>query len=125
MPRYDYRCGSCGTETEVVQSFTDPALTECPSCGAEGLKKVYGSVGVVFKGSGFYRNDSREESKKSKAAKKDSALSGSKDSAAKTDKPADKSSSDSAATSGKSDTSSNSSSSTSTSSKPAPKAASK
>jgi putative FmdB family regulatory protein len=59
MPTYQYVCGQCDAPLEVVQSFSDDALTTCPECKAETLKKVYGSVGVVFKGSGFYRNDSR------------------------------------------------------------------
>jgi putative FmdB family regulatory protein len=59
MPTYQYVCGACDAPFEVVQSFSDDALTSCPECKAEALKKVYGSVGVVFKGSGFYRNDSR------------------------------------------------------------------
>ena len=59
MPTYQYVCGHCDAPLEVVQSFSDDALTTCPECKAEALKKVYGSVGVVFKGSGFYRNDSR------------------------------------------------------------------
>jgi putative FmdB family regulatory protein len=59
MPTYQYVCGACDAPLEVVQSFSDDALTTCPECKAEALKKVYGSVGVVFKGSGFYRNDSR------------------------------------------------------------------
>lgn len=59
MPTYQYVCGQCDAPLEVVQSFSDDALTTCPECNAEALKKVYGSVGVVFKGSGFYRNDSR------------------------------------------------------------------
>jgi putative FmdB family regulatory protein len=59
MPTYQYVCAQCDAPLEVVQSFSDEALTTCPECKAEALKKVYGSVGVVFKGSGFYRNDSR------------------------------------------------------------------
>ena len=59
MPTYQYVCGACETPLEAVQSFSDDALTICPSCNEPALKKVYGSVGVVFKGSGFYRNDSR------------------------------------------------------------------
>lgn len=58
MPTYQYRCTSCGDELEVVQKFTDPALTQCPAC-AGSLRKVFNAVGVVFKGSGFYRTDSR------------------------------------------------------------------
>ncbi len=59
MPTYEYACKSCGEHLEVVQSFKDEALTECPHCGGN-LKKVFGSIGIAFKGSGFYRNDSRE-----------------------------------------------------------------
>ncbi len=59
MPTYQYVCGQCDVPLEAVQSFSDDALTICPECKADALKKVYGSVGVVFKGSGFYRNDSR------------------------------------------------------------------
>lgn len=59
MPTYQYVCDSCNEPLEVVQSFSDDALTTCPSCHEEALRKVYGSVGVVFKGAGFYRNDSR------------------------------------------------------------------
>ena len=60
MPTYQYVCTNPEDkhEFEVVQSFSDPSVTECPQCGAP-VRKVYGSVGVVFKGSGFYRTDSR------------------------------------------------------------------
>jgi putative FmdB family regulatory protein len=58
MPTYEYVCKTCGDHLEAVQSFQDEALTTCPSCNGE-LKKVFGSVGIVFKGSGFYKNDSR------------------------------------------------------------------
>jgi len=58
VPTYQYACTACGEPTEVVQSFTDAALTECPACTG-ALRKVYSAVGVVFKGSGFYKNDSR------------------------------------------------------------------
>ena len=58
MPTYQYACKSCGQHLEVVQSFSDDSLTTCPECQGD-LRKVWGSVGVVFKGSGFYRNDSR------------------------------------------------------------------
>ena len=58
MPTYQYACTACGEQHEAVQSFTDPALTECPQCGGL-LRKVYSAVGVVFKGSGFYKTDSR------------------------------------------------------------------
>lgn len=58
MPTYQYRCADCGNEMEAVQRFTDDALTECPTCGG-GLRKRYGAVGIVFKGSGFYATDNR------------------------------------------------------------------
>ena len=58
MPTYEYRCKDCGTDLEAQQAFTDDPLTECPSCGGS-LKKKFGSVGISFKGSGFYKNDSR------------------------------------------------------------------
>lgn len=58
MPTYQYACTSCGEELEVVQKFTDDALTVCPVCAGR-LRKVFSAVGVVFKGSGFYRTDSR------------------------------------------------------------------
>ncbi len=58
MPTYPYACTACGHAFEVHQSFSDPSLTECPECSGR-LRKVFSSVGVVFKGSGFYRTDSR------------------------------------------------------------------
>jgi putative FmdB family regulatory protein len=58
VPTYEYSCKSCGEHLEVVQSFKDDALTVCPNCGGD-LRKVFGSIGIVFKGSGFYKNDSR------------------------------------------------------------------
>ena len=58
MPTYEYRCKECGHELEVVQSFTDDSLTTCDVCGGP-LRKVFGNVGIAFKGSGFYKNDSR------------------------------------------------------------------
>ena len=60
MPTYQYACTECGHAFETVQSFTDDALTECPQCTGR-LRKVFNTVGIVFKGSGFYRNDSREK----------------------------------------------------------------
>jgi putative FmdB family regulatory protein len=58
VPTYQYACTACDHRFEKVQSFTDASLTECPECAGR-LRKLYGSVGVVFKGSGFYRTDSR------------------------------------------------------------------
>jgi len=58
MPTYEYECQQCHERVEAVQKFTDPSLTVCPLCGGE-LRKVFSAVGIVFKGSGFYKNDSR------------------------------------------------------------------
>jgi putative FmdB family regulatory protein len=76
VPTYEYACTECGHRFEAVQSFSDDALRVCPECGGV-LRKVYGSVGVVFKGSGFYRNDSRSNSKSAAAAAKGSSDAGS------------------------------------------------
>jgi putative FmdB family regulatory protein len=61
VPTYEYACSNCESNHEIVQSMSDPTLTTCPSCGQETLRKQFGNVGVVFKGSGFYRNDSRDK----------------------------------------------------------------
>jgi putative FmdB family regulatory protein len=74
MPTYEYRCKDCGEHLEVVQAFTDDPLTECSACGGP-LRKVFGNIGITFKGSGFYKTDSR--SKKSAAAKSESKTDGS------------------------------------------------
>jgi len=58
MPTYAYACKNCGHRFDAVQSFSEPSLTECPECGGP-LRKEYGSIGVTFNGSGFYRTDSR------------------------------------------------------------------
>lgn len=123
MPTYQYACTdpACDHRFEQFQSFTDAALTECPVCSSK-LRKVYGSVGVVFKGSGFYRNDSRAEingaKKKTSDAASDSSSSSSSPSDSATggkDKSPDKDSSSS---------SSNSTSDSSSASKATAKAAS-
>ena len=62
MPTYSYRCTACGNEFDVRQSFSDDALTVCEECGGN-LRKLFNSVGIVFKGSGFYHNDSKSKSK--------------------------------------------------------------
>lgn len=96
MPTYEYACKSCGEHLEVVQSFKDEALTVCPAC--EGpLRKVFGSIGIAFKGSGFYRTDSRSSS--SSPASKSSPESSKSES-----KPASESSSTTSASSEKSST---------------------
>jgi putative FmdB family regulatory protein len=72
VPTYQYTCTECGQSLEAVQSFSDPALTECPACEGK-LRKVFNSVGIVFKGSGFYRTDSRAGAVGSETAKSDAA----------------------------------------------------
>lgn len=67
MPTYAYRCADCGHAFDTYQQFSEAALTECPECGGK-LRKVFGSLGVTFSGSGFYRTDSRSESKPSGSA---------------------------------------------------------
>jgi putative FmdB family regulatory protein len=78
MPTYQYACTSadCGNQFELVQSFTDPAASECPVCAAP-VRKVFSAVGVVFKGSGFYRTDSRANGNGSTKSASSSAESGS------------------------------------------------
>ncbi|MET9733174.1 FmdB family zinc ribbon protein [Streptomyces sp. NPDC006458] len=92
MPTYQYQCTECGEGLEAVQKFTDDALTECPNCSGR-LKKVFSAVGIVFKGSGFYRNDSRGSSSSSSPAS--SSKSTSSSSSSSTSSPASSTSSSS------------------------------
>ncbi|WP_079041941.1 FmdB family zinc ribbon protein [Streptomyces aureus] len=110
MPTYQYQCTECGEGLEAVQKFTDDALTECPQCKGR-LKKVFSAVGIVFKGSGFYRNDSRgSSSSSSPAASKSSTPSSSSTSSSTSDaKPAASTSSSSASVSSTSSSSTGSS----------------
>ncbi|MFD8567630.1 FmdB family zinc ribbon protein [Streptomyces sp. NPDC059639] len=108
MPTYQYQCTECGEGLEAVQKFTDDALTECPNCGGR-LKKVFSAVGIVFKGSGFYRNDSRGSSSSSSPAS--SSKSESKSDAKSGSSTSSSSSSSSDSKSSSSSTSSSSSSS--------------
>lgn len=80
MPTYEYACRECGAHLEVVQSFRDDALTTCPTCSGP-LRKVFAAAGIIFKGSGYYVNDSRKAAP-STAAKKDGSDSKGKDGAA-------------------------------------------
>ncbi|TDC09671.1 FmdB family transcriptional regulator [Nonomuraea longispora] len=88
MPTYQYACNDCGEQLEAVQKFTDDALTVCPSCEGN-LRKVFSAVGIVFKGSGFYKTDSRPStsgastSSSSKSADASSSESSSKSSESK------------------------------------------
>jgi putative FmdB family regulatory protein len=81
VPTYQYACTNPGGkhEFERVQSFTDAPVSECPECGAP-VRKVYGSVGVVFKGSGFYRTDSRKSATASESSPANGSSSSSKES---------------------------------------------
>ena len=111
MPTYQYACTACGERLEAVQKFTDDPLTVCPACDGK-LRKLFSPVGIVFKGSGFYRNDSRSSANGSKDKQKNGS---SADSSSTTEKSsgADKKTSPS---------SSESSSSSSSETKPAKKA---
>lgn len=72
MPTYSYACTQCGDRFDAVQAFSDDALTTCTKCSGK-LRKLFGKVGVVFKGSGFYRNDSRDSSKSSSSSSSSSS----------------------------------------------------
>ncbi|MFC8716752.1 FmdB family zinc ribbon protein, partial [Kitasatospora sp. NPDC057198] len=99
MPTYQYQCTECGNGLEAVQKFSDDALTTCPDCQGK-LRKVFSAVGVVFKGSGFYRTDSRSSSS--------SSVSGSSSSTASTTSASSGSSAPSSSTGGSSSSSSSS-----------------
>ena len=124
MPTYQYVCTECGGQLEAVQKFTDEALTVHEDCGGR-LRKVFSPVGIVFKGSGFYRTDSRgkEPSSASTTASSSSKDSGSKDSGSK-EKGSSSSSSDSASSSSSSSKAGGDSSSSSSSSSSAGSSAS-
>lgn len=84
MPTYQYECISCGHQFEQFQSFSDEAIKSCPECEGE-VKKVYSAVGVVFKGSGFYKTDSGGAGKTGKSENKSSAKSSGVSSGKKSD----------------------------------------
>ncbi|MEU7094458.1 FmdB family transcriptional regulator [Streptomyces viridifaciens] len=109
MPTYQYQCTECGNGLEAVQKFTDEALTTCPDCQGR-LRKVFSAVGVVFKGSGFYRTDSRSSSSSSVGSSAGSSTSSTTSGSSSASGPSSSSSA------------SNSSSSSSSSSSPAPAA---
>lgn len=108
MPTYSYACTECDNRFDQVQAFTDDALTTCPNCNGR-LRKLFGKVGVVFKGSGFYRTDNRDSSKSSSSS---SSASGESSSSSSSDSSSSKSSETSSSSSGSSSSSSSSSSST-------------
>ncbi|MBX7434156.1 FmdB family transcriptional regulator [Mycobacterium sp. Y57] len=115
MPTYSYACTECDNKFDVVQAFTDDTMTECPKCEGR-LRKLFGKVGVVFKGSGFYRTDSREQSKNGKSK--------SSGSGSASNSTSESTSSSSSSSSSSSDNSSSSSSSSSSSPSPAAAASS-
>jgi putative FmdB family regulatory protein len=123
VPTYQYSCTECGERIEAVQKFTDEPLQICSACGGK-LRKVFSPVGIVFKGSGFYRNDSRSGSKdkalngsgSSSDAKKDGASAGSGSSDSKKTEKADAGSSSSSSSSSSNGSSSSASSGSSSSS---------
>ncbi|WP_030341621.1 FmdB family zinc ribbon protein [Streptomyces sp. NRRL S-1022] len=98
MPTYQYQCTECGEGLEAVQKFTDDALTECPNCKGR-LKKVFSAVGIVFKGSGFYRNDSRGSTSSSTPASKPAGSSSDSKTSSTTSSASTSSSSSSSSTS--------------------------
>ena len=85
MPTYSYACTDCGNRFDVVQAFTDDTLTTCEQCSGR-LRKLFNSVGVVFKGSGFYRTDSRESGKSSTNGSAKTSSSSSSDTSSGSDK---------------------------------------
>ena len=89
MPTYQYTCTECGEPLEAVQKFSDAPLAVCPACGGR-LRKVFSAVGIVFKGSGFYRTDSRNGSRAAESAASSSTTSDSGSSNGSADKAADK-----------------------------------
>ncbi len=109
VPTYSYACKDCGHAFDINQSFSDDALTVCPECGGQ-LRKKFGSVGVVFKGSGFYKTDSRDSGSKSSSTSGTSGTEKSSDTSKSTD-------------SGSKTDSTSSTSTTKTESKPAAKSA--
>ena len=111
MPTYEYACRSCGQHLEVVQSFKDDALTTCPHCQGQ-LRKVFGNIGIAFKGSGFYKTDSRSSSSKSSSSKATASSEGSTSESSGESKP-DSSKPDSTGSSSSSSTDSKPSSGTS------------
>ncbi|OPC84990.1 FmdB family transcriptional regulator [Embleya scabrispora] len=111
MPTYQYQCTACGEGLEAVQKFTDDALTVCPACQGR-LRKVFSAVGVVFKGSGFYRTDSRGSSTSSTPATAGASSTGSTGSSSSSSSEGSSSSSSSTSSASSSSSSSSGSSGT-------------
>ncbi|URM98933.1 FmdB family transcriptional regulator [Actinomadura madurae] len=113
MPTYQYVCTECGEPLEVVQKFSDDALTECPACTGR-LRKVFSAAGIIFKGSGFYRTDSRGSGKSSSTA--GASANGSSNGSSGGDSGGDSAKSDSSSSSSDSSASSSGSASSSSTS---------
>jgi putative FmdB family regulatory protein len=111
VPTYSYACTECDNRFDQVQAFTDDALTTCPKCNGR-LRKLFGKVGVVFKGSGFYRTDNRDTSKSSSSS---SSSNGESSSSSSSSESSSSKSSDSSSSSSSSSSASSSSSSSSSS----------
>ena len=109
MPTYEYACTECGHRLEAVQKFSDDPLTECPDC-AGALRKVYGAVGIVLKGSGFYKTDSRAAASNGKGKKAESGADGSSGSGSGSDSGSGSGSGSDSGSSSSSDSSGSSSS---------------
>ncbi|GAC68700.1 FmdB family zinc ribbon protein [Gordonia soli] len=111
MPTYSYACTECDNKFDIVQSFSDDSLTECPQCAGR-LRKLYNTVGIVFKGSGFYRTDSRSgsgaDTASSSSSSSSDSSSSSSDSSSSTSSTSGSSSSSSTSSSGSSGSSSSS-----------------
>jgi putative FmdB family regulatory protein len=78
MPTYAYRCENCGVQFDRFQAFSEPPLVTCPECGDDALHKLYGPIGIVFKGSGFYATDHRSPSGQGTTKKTEAAETGEK-----------------------------------------------
>ena len=114
MPTYSYACQECGHAFDIRQSFTDDSLTVCPECGEPRLRKVIHPVGIAFKGSGFYKTDSRSTAKTASAPAESSSQGAKKDGATSTPStPASAPSTSGTSSSGSSGSSGSSASSTS------------
>ncbi|MBN0974333.1 MULTISPECIES: FmdB family zinc ribbon protein [unclassified Gordonia (in: high G+C Gram-positive bacteria)] len=103
MPTYSYACTECDNKFDIVQSFSDDSLTECPQCAGR-LRKLFNSVGIVFKGSGFYRTDSRPGSSSDTSTPSSDSSSSSGSSSSDSSSSSSKSDSASSASSTKSET---------------------
>ncbi len=102
MPLYEYRCRNCNHQFEIQQSFSDDALTVCPECEGD-LRKVFAPVGIAFKGSGFYKNDSRGSTSSTSSSSESSSSTSTSTESSSTKEPASTSSSTSSSSTSSSD----------------------